>query len=296
MLDLWLFFIVTGFLFAVLIVVSAYSVSSMVVRPKSLRKPVSVFPDQFNLVHENITFRTADGIKIFGWFIPAPEWSDKTIIVLAGRGQNRGEILSSTWFLHKHGFNLMYFDFRGMGDSGGEESSVGYLELRDFDAALEFLKRNKEEEAKNIGVYGLSMGGAVALYQTANRPEIKCVAAEAAFESFNNVAARWAWTNRKIPNFPIVRLGLMMVRLRLGVDPEPFSPIYHIAKISPRPVLFIVGSHDPIVPVKDAQQMFNAARNPKEMWITHGASHAKCAEVGGEEYKNRLSEFFTKNL
>lgn len=286
----------TAFLLALLIAWSAYAVSSTVIHPRNLRKPVTVFPDQLHLVHENVTFRTADGIKLSGWFIPAPENSGKTIIVLPGRGQNRGEILASTHFLRRFGFNLLYFDFRGAGDSGGTTSSIGYLELRDFDAAFEFLKRNKEEESRNIGVYGLSMGGAVALYETANRPEIKCVAAEAAFESFNSIVARYAWVNKKTPYFPVVQLGLMLIRLRLDVDPEPFSPLYHIAKISPRPIFFIAGSHDAIMPVKEVERLFSNARHPKEMWVVQGAAHGKCAEVGGEEYKQRLSAFFSKNL
>jgi len=295
MVDIWII-VLTAALLVILVAVSAYTASSTVIHPRNLRKPVTVFPDQFRLVHENIVFRTADGVQLFGWFIPAAKTSEKTIIILHGRGQNRGDILASTHFLHRFGFNLLYFDFRGAGESGGALSSIGYLELRDFDAALEFLKRNKEEEAKNIGVYGLSMGGAVALYETANRPDIKCVAAEAAFESFNGIVARYAWVNKKTPYFPVIQLGLMLTRLRLGIDPEPFSPLYHIAKISPRPILFVAGSHDAIMPVKDVKRLFAAAKHPKEMWIVQGAAHGKCAEVGGEEYKTRLSSFFSKYL
>lgn len=295
MLDIWII-VLTVFLLILIIAWSAYVVSDTVIHPKNLRKPVTVFPDQFRLVHENINFRTADGIALHGWFIPAPETSQKTIIVLPGRGQNRGEILAGTHFLHNAGFNLLYFDFRGAGESGGTTTSIGYLELRDFDAALEFLKRNKEDEARQIGVYGLSMGGAVALYETANRAEIKCVVAEAAFDSFEGIVARYGWVNKHAPYFPVIPLGLMVTRLRLGIDPEPFSPIYHIAKISPRPLLLVAGSHDAIMPVKLMKKLFAAAKHPKEMWVVQGAAHAKCAEIGGEEYKQRLSAFFTANL
>ncbi|MFA6583809.1 MAG: alpha/beta hydrolase [Elusimicrobiaceae bacterium] len=295
--DLWFLILALSACVILIIVWAAYYQSKALINPPNRRKPLTAFPDQYRLIHENIMFRTADGLILRGWFIPAQEESEKTIIVLHGRGQTKSDVLATTHFLRDYGFNLMYFDFRDSGESGGANlSTIEYLELRDFDAAFEFLKKNKESEARNIGVYGLSMGGAVAIYEAAHRTEIKCVVSESSFDSYRNVVARYAWLHMRTFYFPVVSLGLFFVKLRLGVDPEPFSPIYHIAKISPRPVFMVVGSHDELVPLKNSQGMFKTAKNPKELWIVPGAAHGKCAEVGGDEYKKRLSEFFLKFL
>jgi len=291
----WVWLIVVIIATALVIVGVSWYYSKRVLQPLNHRVPLSVFPDQFHLPFENVAFDTKDGLRLRGWFIPA-EGSEKTVILLHGWGNNRGDTLAATHFLHEAGFNLLYFDFRACGESAGAVSTVGYLETNDAEAALEYLAARKPECSQSVGLYGISMGASVAIYCAARHPEIKCVAAEGTFDSYEKVVGRWAWINIKIPHYPFVPLSLFFVRMKLGADPEAYSPASEIAKISPRPIFFIHGSHDNLVPVKDARKLFDKAGEPKEMWVVAGAAHAKCAETGGAEYRQRLCAFFTKNL
>ena len=75
-----------------------------------------------------------------------------------------------------------------------------------------------------------------------------------------------------------------------------YSPKYNIPKISPRPIFIIHGRRDNIVPGSQARMLYKKAKDPKEMWIVPGATHNKCAEVGGYEYKQRLADFFREHL
>jgi pimeloyl-ACP methyl ester carboxylesterase len=290
-LILWLVFFII--LFSAALLAAAYYHSKALLDPAKHRTPISIWPDKFNLIFEPVEFMSADGVQLKGWFVPADEFSDKTIILCHGWGTNKGEVMSNTYFLQSLGFNLFYFDFRGNGESGGSLSSVGYLETRDFEAAYAYLKDVKGEQAQELGVYGISMGAAVSAYCAARLPDIKCFACEAAFSSFAVVAGRWAWLNMKIPYYPLMPLTLMFVRMRLKTDPEPFSTVYNIDKISPRPIFFIHGSHDALAPVAQAKALFEKAGEPKHMWVVPGAGHAKCAEIGGNEYRQRLGKFFT---
>lgn len=254
-------------------------------------------PDQYKLPHETAEFSTADGIRLKGWFIPAPGGeSGRTIIFCHGWGVNRGETLRDTWFLSEQGFNLFYFDFRASGESKGAVSSVGYLETRDFDAAYEFLKAHRPHAAEAVGVFGTSMGGSVAVYAAAKYPELACVLAENTFLSYNKVVANWSWRRLKTPYFPLVWLTLFFVRRKLKADPEPYSPLYNAAQVK-APALFINGDNDDLVPVRDAEALFAlCGSQKKEMWMIAGASHAKCAEVGGEIYRRRVGAFFSEYL
>jgi uncharacterized protein len=283
------------FLLSVVSVILAYYQSKSLLYPKR-RKPVTTFPDRFQLVYEKVAFRTRDGVLLRGWFVPAEKKSEKTIILLHGWGTNKGHILANTYFLHDTGFNLFYFDFRTSGESTGAVSSVGYLESRDFDAAIKFLRENKTDEAKSIGVYGMSMGAAVAIHGAVRMDDIKCVAVEAAFDSCSKVIGRWAWVNMQIPYFPFVPLAQMFVRMKLKVDIKFFYPIHNISAMRSKAIFFIHGSNDEIVPLKDVTRLYKKANEPKEMWIVPDASHGKCAEVGGKEYQQRLSGFFKKYL
>jgi pimeloyl-ACP methyl ester carboxylesterase len=293
--------LVNWFLFAIAVlavwaVYLSYRKSDEVIRP--LRKPVLAHtPDQYGLAYETIDFSTADGVRLRGWFIPAPGGeSGRTIIFCHGWRSNRGEMLRDTHFLAGQGFNLFYFDFRASGESKGDLSSVGYLETRDFDAAYEFLRTNRPHAAESVAVFGTSMGGSVAVYAAAKYPELACLLAENTFLSYNKVVACWSWNRLKTPYFPMVALTLFFVRRKLKADPEPYSPVYSVAGVK-APVLFINGDHDDLVPLADADRLFGMCPSEKkQMWVVAGASHGKCADVGGEIYRNKVSAFFAENL
>ena len=270
-------------------------IANKALHPVAKRKPLDIWPDQYKLPFENVYFKTEDGVQIKGWFIPNPS-SDKTIILMHGWGMNRGDVFKNTYFLHDLGYNLMYFDFRALGESGGTVSSIGYLEVKDLQAAIQFLKDTRPFACEKIGLYGLSMGGMVAICEAAQNPEIKCVVAEASYYSFRRVVSRWAWVHNKVPYFPLMPIVLHYMRRNLAANPERYSPKYNIPKIAPRPVFIIHGRYDNLVPAAQAKMLFKCAGEPKEIWLVPGAKHNKCAEVGGYEYKQRLADFYKKYL
>ncbi len=290
----WLLFALAAL--AALVIYISYKKSAEVIQPA--RKPgVAVNPDQFRLAHETVEFATADGVRLKGWFVPAAgEHGGRTIIFCHGWGSNRGDMLRDTWFLAEKGFNLFYFDFRASGESKGNLSSVGYLETRDFDAAYEFLRNNRPLQAESVAVFGTSMGGAVAVYAAAKYPELACVLAENTFLSYEKVVANWSWKRLNTPYFPLVWLTLFFVRRKLKADPEPYSPLYNAGKLK-MPVMLVNGDNDDLVPASDSERLYGLCpSDKKQMWTVAGASHAKCAEVGGEVYKQKVSAFFAENL
>src|SRR3989339_1089483 len=149
---------------AAFLIFLSYFKSAAILRPKKRRTPVLFYPEQFRLPFETVEFRTSDNIALKGWFIPSREDSDKTLIVCHGWGENRGDMLNATHFLYETGINLFYFDFRCSGESGGSLSSVGYLETRDLDAAIDFLQTTRPETSEYLGILGKSMGGAAATF------------------------------------------------------------------------------------------------------------------------------------
>ncbi|MEA3306579.1 MAG: alpha/beta hydrolase [Elusimicrobiota bacterium] len=273
----------------------AYIKSDSIIKPA--RMPLSIFPEHFSLAYEPIQFSAEDGVFLKGWFIPSVEGeSDKTIIICHGWGSNKGEIFRDTHFLSEKGYNLLYFDFRASGESKGVFSTIGYLERKDFNAAYEFLKTHKSEEAKTIGLLGLSMGSSVVIYAASKNKEIKCLVAENAFYSYTRVIANWSWLRMKMPYWPLVPMTLFFVRMKLKANPDEYSPRYNIGKVT-RPILFVNAEHDDLVPIKDGKKLFNlCASEKKELWIVPGAIHAKCAEVSGENYRKKIINFFSDNL
>ncbi|MBQ8844045.1 MAG: alpha/beta hydrolase [Elusimicrobiaceae bacterium] len=283
-------------LFLILLTVGiCIHVAKWILHPRSKRKPLDVWPDQDKLPYDKISFLTEDGIRLRGWFIPKQD-SHKTIIFMHGWGMNRGDIYKNTHFLHDLGYNLMYFDFRALGESGGTVSSIGYLEIQDLQAAIKFLKKTYPQASEKIGIYGLSMGGMVAICEGAQNPDVSCVVAEASYYSFRRVVTRWAWVHNRVPYLPLIPIVLHYIRQELNANPEHFSPRYNVSKISPKPLFIIHGACDKLVPISQAKKLYRKAGHPKQIWLVPNASHPKCAVEGGFEYKQKLAEFFQKYL
>ncbi|MFH1541011.1 MAG: alpha/beta hydrolase [Elusimicrobiota bacterium] len=260
------------------------------------RLSLEINPANFNLNFENITFQTVDDININGCFVYSKEKSDKTIIICHGWGANLADVLPSTVFLLKKNFNLLYFDFRNHGKSSGNVSSFGKLESIDVTTIIEYLTKEKPNFSKKIGIYGISMGGSVAILAVAQNEKISAVVVDSPFSSFNYIVARYAKLFYKIPKYPLVPITFLFVKMRLGFDPNDFSAIRYVEKISPRPIFFIHGANDKRIPVSEGKKLYDMADSPKEFWQVVDANHIESYSKDPFEYEKRVGEFFRRYL
>ena len=156
---------------AVIVALSLYGASEMISIP-FLAVPYR--PPDFGLAYEEISFPSHDGLKLTGWFLPAAGEarqgrpakvpSPVTIVVLHGLGSNAGDMLQNSLGLAREGtWNLLFLNFRGHADSQGRFTSLGPLELKDLESALAYLKREKPDASRRLGIYGHSLGAAVAI-------------------------------------------------------------------------------------------------------------------------------------
>ena len=127
------------------------------VRPPKLHSKIT--PQDLGVEFEAISFETDDNISLSGWFIPTTTENAKTIILLHGYPADKGNILPSLLFLNEQ-YNLLLFDFRYLGESEGSYSTIGAKETKDLQAAISYLNTRGINQ---VGIWGFSMGGAVAL-------------------------------------------------------------------------------------------------------------------------------------
>ncbi|MEO8665839.1 MAG: alpha/beta hydrolase [Ignavibacteria bacterium] len=79
------------------------------------------------------------------------------------------------------------------------------------------------------------------------------------------------------------------------MDIDEIQPIDKIANIE-IPILIIGGENDSRTKLEDTQALFNAARQPKEVWISPGAEHENIFEKNPDEYKSKVLTFLQKYL
>lgn len=251
---------------------------------------LTVYPQNFGAASEDFSVQTADHVMIKGWFVPSAKKSDSTIIVLHGWGSNRSDMVERSIRLAQN-YNLIYFDFRNHGESGKAQTSLTFFELKDLDAVLKYLKENRPAESARLGVLGCSMGAGIAITGAALHPEILAIAAESSFTSVNATVRRYAKRFYHTPEF-FVPITLWFLHRRLHCDPETYSPIHFVEKLSPRPILLIQSDSDRRMPVTEGQTLFAAAKNPKELWTVPNADHGYIHKAAPQEYDRRIAEFF----
>lgn len=261
------------------------------------RLPLQRSPADLGLRYEEANFVTEDGVRITAWFIPADEANDThcTVIVCHGYPGNRSRFIDIAPALHRAGFSVLMFDFRGNGESTGRPT-IGRREVNDLDSATKWLRESKPNSSRSIGVIGFSMGGAVAIMAAARNEAIKAVVSDSAYASLDRPAEL---TLKRTFGFLAPILGVparITFRFMLGCDPKDVAPYRLVHLISPRAVFIIHGDADTKVSVEDAKLLYESARHPKELWIGHGVGHVKMFVRHRDEYERRVVSFFKRYI
>lgn len=247
----------------------------------------TVTPADYNVKYEKISFKTRDGILIRGWFVPSSDSKAKTIIVLHGYPADKGDILPSRLFLHPH-YNLVFFDFRYLGESEGRYSTVGKNEVLDLLAAIEYLHSKGMHE---VGVWGFSLGGAVALMTAPLAPEIKAIVAESSYARLDWMANDYY----RLPllRYPLAQLTRLWAWIFLQYDINSVSPATTVSRLN-IPILIIHSKHDNVISYEHALLLEKSLiKNPHAKLITveqlqHGYPM--------QDYQKIILDFFNENI
>lgn len=214
---------------------------------------------------EPVWFESADGTRLHGWFIPAggalTDGRAPTILHFHG---NAGNIESHVFFtqnLPPNGFNVFIFDYRGYGRSEGSARRRDAL-IADGHAALDALLARPDVDPTRIGMYGQSLGGAIALNVMADRPELRAAVVESPFASWRLVAAN------AVSGDPPGILGRLLASVLIKDDRRPDEAIARID----RPVLLLHGTADTTVPVSHSR-LLAAASPTTELVEIPGGEH-----------------------
>jgi fermentation-respiration switch protein FrsA (DUF1100 family) len=254
------------------------------------RTPVIGTPVEAGLTYKDVTLTTPDGLKLAGWYIPGQQ--AEAIILVHGIDGNRSALIPHAAILAEAGYPLLLFDLRGHGQSEGSELTYGYREMLDMQAALDYLLALPK--IKQVGALGTSLGGSVVVRAAAADPRVQAIVVESSFSSLA-AAIDDAFEDRSIfPKWPFAPLLIALAEQRAGFKVSQVDSARDLATLSPRPVLIIHGRDDRLFPFYHAQRMYDAAEEPKELWLIEGLGHASPVIGREAEYRERVVGFFER--
>jgi pimeloyl-ACP methyl ester carboxylesterase len=249
-------------------------------------------PSDYGLAEfRSVEFTTADAVALSGWLIPSQNGA--TIVLLGGRG-TRSAMLPEGAMLARHGYGLLLFDWRGCGADRDNLHTLGYQETLDVMAATDFLL--SENDGEQVGVLGFSLGGAAAIRAAALHPGIAAVVAMGNYHDLE-AEIRGAGDEHPVLSAIFENQIAWLFQQETGVSfAEEPEPVELVAQISPRPVLLIFGELEESLPPASGHLLFQAAGEPRELWIIPRVGHGGYFQAEPEEFERRVTSLFDSAL
>ncbi len=277
---------------AVVVTDLSYRNACALISPR--RRPVASSPAERGLSFEPVTFISTDGLHLAGWYIPSHNGA--TIILCHGLGANRLDMLPQAVLLAEHGYGSLLFDFRAHGESEGEMVTYGYAETDDVLAAVDYLLARPDVDPQRIGILGGSLGAATAIRAAARSTHLKAVVAESAFTSLEDEVASSFKVFSGLPAFPFAPLTVAFAQRQTGLRISEVRPIDDIPSIAPWHVFIIHGTDDDMIPAEQGLRLYEAAGEPKELWMVDMMGHGSALGIFPDEYEGRVISFFDQSL
>ncbi|AFZ07337.1 alpha/beta hydrolase fold protein [Oscillatoria nigro-viridis PCC 7112] len=280
-------------------------------------RAIETTPDDFQLKYQDvwlpISTKTGAVESVHGWWIPAsenphrpplarggarkgesflaPPQSDKraiagvpalnkgglgkVVLYLHGNASNVGSNVEHAHRFHRLGLSVFVMDYRGYGKSQGDFPSESQV-YEDAQLAWDYLVKQRGINPNQIYIYGHSLGGAIGIDLAVRHPEAAGLIVEGSFTS-----------TRAMVNFQKGLFWMFPIDVLLT---QRFDSLSKVDRLQ-MPVLFIHGTADSVVPAQMSKKLFDAAPEPKQLYIVPDGGHTNVAQIGGAKYLQILSQF-----
>ena len=279
-------------LVALLAALVAVDVSLAWVYVSALTKPGCSQPfasGEFDVPEEH-WLPTGDGRSIRAWYYPSKNGA--AILALGGIGGSLGDALPPARLLFDAGYGVLQIDSRACAHPPARVTLGGH-EIYDAAAGVDFLLRRSDVDHDKIGAFGFSMGGVTLIRYTSKQPKIQALIAEGGYDHLATHIIQ-PGAAHSLPRSIFLYTVAAVFWVQTGVNPWRVSPIEEISGISPRPVFLIYGENE--IQRAGGQAQFDAAQEPKFLWIVPGGDHGSNFGIAKEAYERNIIEFFNQTF
>lgn len=235
-----------------------------------------------------------NGYDLKAYYLPNnsihQENSNRFVIIAHGYTYTHHGGIKYASIFKEFGYNVILYDERYHGESGGKNCSLGYYEAQDLEDVITdtFIRFGP---SIFLGTYGESMGAATVILEQTNDPRIRFVIADSSFFDLSELVAYLIKRKAHLPKWPFLGIANMFFKIATKRSFKDISPIKAIAK-SRIPVLFLHGSHDEFIPPLHSRKLFDACPSKKQLYIsTNPSKHVESFMFNRDEYKSIVKAF-----
>jgi alpha/beta superfamily hydrolase len=236
--------------------------------------------------YHQVTVRTSDGLRLAAWYVRSRNGA-----AVVSYPSRRGK-LPQARMLVRHGYGVLLLDARGYDGSDGASNMFGWGETKDINAAVAWLQRQPDVDSGRIGGIGFSVGGEMMLEAAAENSELRAVISEGA--GIRSIREELIYGARAIPALPAQAVQTAALSVLSGTAPPP-SLYDLVQRIAPRSVFLIYAEHGAGGEELN-EDLFRAAREPKQVWRVDGAGHTGGLTAQPRAYEKRVVGFLDHAL
>ncbi len=240
---------------------------------------------------EDYTISSFDGYELHMLYVPAPEKSDKYVVISHGYSGCR---LGSVKYLHIFrglGFNAIMYDDRGHGENKRVACTMGFKESRDLMCVIKHVRERFGDDIL-LGLHGESMGSALTNNALQYSPKVSFIVSDCGYNDLMKLFEYLIGKNMHLPKF-FAKTASVANRILYGYRFKQVSPIEYI-RSNEIPICFFHGEDDDFIPCEHARQMHEVNRGYSEMHIVPGAGHAMCVITDEKYYEKTVEDFLTR--
>lgn len=253
-------------------------------------------PEQLQLPYTPLAFITQDSIQLNGYWTKSEQDSSKGILILVhGIGGCKEHFLGLAKELSQMGIDALLFDGRAHGQSGGEFCTYGFKEKEDIAQLVDYIQQRQPDLP--IGIWGNSLGGAIALQALELDERIQFGLVESTFTDLGQIVFDYkkrilkgfGW--RFLSDYALYRAGVVA-----DFEPDQVRPIDAVRHIE-QPVFIAHGDADNNISYRYSEQLFaNLKSKDKTFYLVKDAGHFGLFYEGGTPYKDSLMQFINRQL
>ncbi|MHB8856343.1 MAG: alpha/beta hydrolase [Bellilinea sp.] len=238
---------------------------------------------------QEVTIRSPHGYDLSGTWFPLTD-SSKTIIMLHGLSYTRAGMIKYIPVFRRRGFNVLIYDQRFFGRSGGLNTSYGFYEKNDLKAAFDWVAEKTGPQGI-IGTLGESMGGAIVLQHGAIDPRPAFIIADSSYADLREAMALRLHNEYHFPAFPLLNIGAWLITVFGDFNFSQVIPERDVANLQ-MPILFVHSLEDKEVPPSHGRRLFAAKRRGlRRLYLAPDAGHVEAAWRDRAAYDREVGEF-----
>jgi hypothetical protein len=237
---------------------------------------------------------TGRPLKLAAWWIPHPHADGRMVILLHGYGDAKVGAIAWAPTFHRLQYNILALDLRAHGYSEGRHSTAGFYERHDVNQVIDELKNDLPEQTRELVLFGISLGAAVAAAVAVTRNDLHAVILECPFPDYA-LAAQAHTMVLGGPGGWLQRWSFRWAQHIAQADFSAVRPQDLIPKI-PTPLMVIRSEADVFIDEAHAAIVAGAAtKRPADLltvyWNAENAHHVAALAEDPVEYQRRLKDF-----